>query len=280
MGSKTCKKGCQYKFKQGTKKGKVCGKGCRGKYCKDHKVAKRKYFKDLYQNKKSIKQKEKIELIKDNNGKIPSLIKEQLKNKHIIDKINKLKKVIYGIKVFLDPAYVLPISKTQLELINTKETYMKDYDFKIKAEEEELKIEYRKKCLKHNNFNMTIGEYIDKNKKRLQLDDYDPDKYRSIKNYIEREYNDKCVENNTLGISIDEYIMNNKKVETFDDYFNYMRIIKLENQNNKVPFKVFEGSNTYAKTKLSKKVKELKKLVRKLTDHSIFLNELEKIYQD
>lgn len=45
-------KGCQYKFKQGTKKGKLCKKSCRGKFCCDHKPQKIAYLKDRYETTK------------------------------------------------------------------------------------------------------------------------------------------------------------------------------------------------------------------------------------
>lgn len=60
--SKSVKKGCQYKFKQGTKKGKLCKKGCRGRYCKDHKPKKQQYLKQYYRQKQVEKKNYKLNL--------------------------------------------------------------------------------------------------------------------------------------------------------------------------------------------------------------------------
>jgi hypothetical protein len=128
--TKNNKNECKYKFKQGTKKGTKCNKPCRGNYCKDHNPNKKKYIEQYYKDKKLDNVKEKIEKIKSNkNGKLPSLIKEQIKLKIIEDEIRMINKKIIGIKIVQDPSYEIPINpkyKKEIES-KTENDYIDDY---------------------------------------------------------------------------------------------------------------------------------------------------------
>lgn len=282
MVSKSNKKGCQYKFKQGNKKGKICGKGCRGKFCKDHKPNRNKYFKSRYQNKKEQKIKDKLELLKNGEGKIYSLDIERQKNMSLIYKIGYLMKIEHGINLFLNPDYILPINKKYLSTINNKETYVKQYEDKCKEREKELKNKYRRLCIKNNNFGLTEDEYFQQNKYKINLvlKEYDPEEYRILKNKIINDYENECIKHTILNYTLEEYIKKNQKIESFEDFFEREKEIKLRDSNIRMPYKKFEGTKIQAQKNLNKINMNIKRLKQKYIDHSLFLSELQKLYKD
>jgi hypothetical protein len=102
-GSKSIKRTCTYKFKQGPKKGKKCNVTCRGQFCFKHKPSttarKAEWFQEKQKDQKSFKVKKYIkdvELIKDVN-KLPNIHKISLKKHSIYYEIIDICKDIQGI---------------------------------------------------------------------------------------------------------------------------------------------------------------------------------------
>src|SRR5574337_413246 len=84
-------KGCQHKFTQGAKKGKLCKKSCRGKFCCDHNpkkaLYKAKYYKKRKELEKDYKLNELIKKIKSTTDieDLPKIDKYQLKYNMLCD---------------------------------------------------------------------------------------------------------------------------------------------------------------------------------------------------
>lgn len=92
---------CQYKFKQGIRKGKKCNRSCRGQFCCDHKPKKIKYLKNYREIAKDTKFKDKLSKLKVKDISKLNLTREQLKFKMYQDDLIVLYRELIGIREFL-----------------------------------------------------------------------------------------------------------------------------------------------------------------------------------
>jgi len=95
------RKGCQYKFVQGSMKGKRCNKSCRGQYCKAHNRKRLQYQKKYYTKTKDKSFNEKLKQLEIKDISTISLEREQSKLRMYTNEYKFCAKTLIGINIFL-----------------------------------------------------------------------------------------------------------------------------------------------------------------------------------
>jgi len=226
------------------------------------------------------KEKEQIELLNNEIQVLPNLTKEQLKMHRIKDKIQGLHTKIFGIMLFMNPHYDLPIKKKEIKKIESLDTYKNDYNELVKDEMKQLKNKYMKKCVKHNTLELTLKKYIKKHKKFIKLSDHDPVEYSRRENILEKKYNKKCMDHNTLDFTLEEFIDINKNIPTFREYYEQQKALQINDPNIRVRYKQFEGTEKQAKTSFNKLQKKKEKMIIKLGHQINYVKMLENYYEN
>jgi hypothetical protein len=235
---------CQYKFKQGAKKGKKCGRTCRGRFCCDHKQKKIKYLKNYREKTKEKNFNTKLEKLKVKDSSNVSLEKEQHKLKLYTEELIDLLKNYIGIIKFLgyDDFYekYLEIIKKHLcgkcKCISIEKLIEENYDELVNDKEF---IFYHKG--KHepgtDEFNKRLYEYIDSTYKCRDINREDNCHKYSME-YFECKY---CHPRNRVFFheftgdkkyALFKYNKNKKKINILNKKIKQQKeIIKLINKN-------------------------------------------------